>query len=161
MQKHAADELALSNPPSNVLQFLKANLTEAALRSIIAQLANFSPEQQLTCEPDELGRQLGQVPVLTAPQTHYQDAFEIQYKAIKARNKCVWLSVKREGHILITTNGIDYSRLRRKLFFTPANEIGIVTMISASIGSRIGVPATVVVPAVTATFLIEIARPQI
>ena len=161
MQKHAADELALSNSPSDVIQFLKANVTEAALRSVIAQLANFSPERQLTCDPDELGRQLGQVPVLTARQTHYQDAFEIQYKAIKARNKCVWLSVKREVHLLITTNGIDYSRLRRKLFFTPTNEIRIVTMISASIGSRIGVPATVVMPAVTAALLIEITRPQL
>jgi hypothetical protein len=161
MQRRAADELALSNPPSAVCQFLKANLTEAGLRLIIAELANFSPDQQLTFEPEDLGRQLGQVPVLTARQLLYPDAFEIQYKAIKARNRCVWVSVKRDIDLLISTNGTEYARLRRRLFFTPTNELGIVTMISASIGSRIGVPANVVMPAVTAALLIEITKPQL
>jgi len=92
---------------------------------------------------------------------HYPDAFEIQYKAIKARNRCVWVSVKRDVQLLISTNGIEYARLRRKLFFTPTNELGIVTMISASIGSRIGVPANVVMPAVAAALLIEITKPQL
>jgi hypothetical protein len=92
---------------------------------------------------------------------HYPDAFEIQYKAIKARNRCVWVSVKRDVQLLIWTNGIEYARLRRKLFFTPTNELGIVTMISASIGSRIGVAANVVMPAVAAALLIEITKPQL
>jgi len=64
MQNRAASELALSNPPSNVLQFLRVNLTETGLRLIIAEIAMLSPEQQLSHEPEELGRQLAQVPVL-------------------------------------------------------------------------------------------------
>jgi len=71
------------------------------------------------------------------------------------------VSVKRDIDLLISTNGTEYARLRRRLFFIPTNELGIVTMISASIGSRIGVPANVVMPAVTAALLIEITKPQL
>ena len=161
MQQQTADKLAPLNPPNDISQFLRSNLTEKGLRQMITDAANLSPEQQLAYRPEELGKRLGYVPVLMPPQNPYPEAFLIQYKMIKARNKSVWSLVTKEIHLLVAARGPGYSRLRRKLLISPTDERGIVAMISASVGSRVGVPATLVTPAIAAALLIELAKPQV
>jgi hypothetical protein len=161
MQRTAIKDFALSMESTDVSQFLKAHLTVAGLRLIVTEFAGLTTEQQLTYEPEELGKMLGKVPVLRPPQVNCREAFALENKALKPMVIRVWQSVVREMGLLISTQGLEYARLRKKLKLPPKNDIGLVTMISASIGTRIGVPATILMPPVAGALLIIIASGEL
>jgi hypothetical protein len=157
MQRETAGQCATSIPSTDILRFLKAQLAEAALRLIITEATGLSSEQQSGYELEELGEKLSKVPILMPTQLKDPEAFRFQYQAVKPTTKSVWQSVVRELNLLVTTHGLDYARLRKKLQAAATNDTGLVTMIAASMGSRIGVPATVLVPAIACALLILIA----
>jgi hypothetical protein len=157
MQRAAAKDFTLSIESSDISEFLKAHLTEAGLRLIVTQFTGLTIEQQLAHDPEELGKILGKVPVLRPPQVSCPDAFALENKALKPMVIRVWQSVAREVCLLISAQRVEYARLRKKLKATATNDIGLVTMISASIGARIGVPATILMPSVAGALLIVIA----